>query len=216
MCLILSTNKPGRIQDVVIRNVLENNPDGVGALWYDTDGILQAKKRLTSDADEGLDFYRKCAREAESAKSQLAVHFRKRTTGGVTLDNVQPVKAGRLMMMHNGTIEGFRPKEAELDSDSVIAGRFIGNFEAELGTRAITSQPFIQLLGMAASGSRILLAQPERSPFILVNPGLWTFISGHAFSNLYAWNSFALTRGRYGTKESEERLARRNRALNRF
>ncbi len=216
MCVIILTANPGKIGDKVILNMANHNRDGAGAMWYDKSGELVVEKVLPDSPIQALDFYRYCQGKAQESGNKLAFHLRKRTTGEVSIGNVQPMQSGSFFMMHNGTIDGLRPADHVGKSDSYHAARLFEECEAELGTHSVLSKPFIELLGMAASSSRLLIASRAKAPMVMVNPGLWTHIGGHAISNLYAWDSFTLTKGLYGSKEIEERRKKRLAQLNLF
>lgn len=216
MCVIIYTQNPGKIGDKVILNMANHNRDGAGAMWYDKSGELVVEKVLPDSPVQALDFYRYCQGKALESGNKLAFHLRKRTTGEVSIGNVQPMQSGSFFMMHNGTIDGLRPADHVGKSDSYHAARLFEECEAELGAHSVLSKPFIELLGMAASSSRLLIASRAKAPMVMVNPGLWTHIGGHAISNLYAWDSFTLTKGLYGSKEIEERRKKRLAQLNLF
>ncbi len=201
MCVIIYSRQPSKVRDAIIENMARNNPHGLGAMWYE-ENTLVVDQVLEENP---ITYYREAAARAESAGSPLGFHFRKRTSGDVSLDNVHPFDAGSTWMMHNGTIQGALPDTAELASDSVNFARLIRRMEKDTGQAVTASVNVLRMLGMAAQGSRLLLAPktalPGRSMF-LVNPGAWQFIGVHAISNLYAWDAHKLTEGRYGTEEA--------------
>lgn len=206
MCVIIYTRHPDAISDKVLLNMAENNPHGAGAMWWNRDGIVQLRKHLGTIQDS-VELFREVSAEAAVANSPLAFHFRKRTTGEVSEDMCHPFQAGVWSLMHNGTIDGLRPTDAEAESDTQKFARMVKSLTRDFGEDAILKPSMRKLLGMGLSGNRALLMKNGMGNrgAVLLNPGLWTFIDVHAVSNLYAWDSYTLTKGRFGTKEMEKR-----------
>jgi predicted glutamine amidotransferase len=219
MCLIIYTRAPTKIGHKVLENVQNHNPDGFGGLFYDGGRIVVERALPGSD---GVELFLAMAKEAEEAKSPLAFHFRKRTTGEISLGNCHPIPAGSGVLMHNGTLDALRPGESDPESDSVNLGRLVASLEEETGKTPMTSAALRRTVSLLAKGNRVLYAANSADlaagapRALLLNPGLWTWIGAHCFSNLYSWDAYRLTQGRYGTKESEKEREKRKKQLSLF
>lgn len=107
MCIAIANLKNQALTDEEISNCWANNPDG-GGLLYKEDGILKVYKNL-DNLDKFLAKYKQVIQN-----SNVLVHFRVTTGGGVTIKNCHPFLVNKnLGFIHNGVIYGYSNKAAD-------------------------------------------------------------------------------------------------------
>ena len=104
MCIAIANLKNQALTDEEISNCWANNPDG-GGLLYKEGGILKVYKNL-DNLDKFLAKYKQVIQH-----SNVLVHFRVTTGGGVTVKNCHPFLVNKnLGFIHNGVIYGYSRK----------------------------------------------------------------------------------------------------------
>lgn len=120
MCNILFLPKNIPIKEDAIRNMVENNPDGFGLLFKDTDGTV--KQAAREFYPEGTDPNRVIHLLKKYKQHDRLVHVRFNTVGESSLDNTHPFEVFKsnkrvVYMMHNGTMYEYKPTDTK-KSDS--------------------------------------------------------------------------------------------------
>jgi hypothetical protein len=120
------------------------------------DGTLEVIKSLDMDLFDILDLWEKYQ------DKELCVHFRFRTRGNKSLQNVQPIRVlshkyhkRELWMMHNGTINGMvRPNSTKSDSVHFVEDYLRPMLRSNTGL--IDQPPFQNILTKMVGTSRVL------------------------------------------------------------
>lgn len=107
MCMIIHTPAGVRPSDDLVRRLYRTNSDGIGVFYIEGDEV-KVGKALPKSEDEAVTFIRQYDHILDRP---IGIHFRYRTSGNVSLDNVHPFQLlnkaehGRdLWVMHNGVI----------------------------------------------------------------------------------------------------------------
>ena len=104
MCIALVKKAGAVIENSVLVNCFENNSDGCGMAWIDTDRTIQVYKTL--DYNEFIAEYNKVI-STTCNESDMLIHFRIKTHGKVDVANCHPfVINDDAVFIHNGTISG--------------------------------------------------------------------------------------------------------------
>ena len=121
MCLIINNPTGTILNKLRMQTAMQNNRDGVGVMWHDTDGSVRFEKGLYS-FEQFWDLHKILIGKPH------AIHFRLRTRGKVHEDTCHPFQILNqkddgvdLVMMHNGTLHAIPGSESE--SDSLIFAR---------------------------------------------------------------------------------------------
>ena len=116
MCIAIVKQPNIEIPQAHLDYGYENNKDGCGLAYITAEGQLHLYTTLSYE--EWNVEYQRCL--AENPASPFFIHFRKETSGGITLENCHPfwVQEGEQVMMHNGTILNAKPAFNSKDSRS--------------------------------------------------------------------------------------------------
>lgn len=176
MCIIMYCPAKKSIKEEKIRTAFENNPDGAGIMWYDTNGGVHYRKGFT-DADKLVNFFKGLGTE-----TPRAIHCRIATSGKISTKTCHPFPIVEKIedmgnekgdpewgaMMHNGVFTSYTPKEgmkAEY-SDTMNYNRYV--IFPLVSNGAIYNQGVINLLSDMTS--RVLLFLPD---FMVGRFGSW-------------------------------------------
>lgn len=121
MCLIVN-NPAGRpLNEIRMRAAYDNNRDGVGVMWHDSDGSVRSTRGL-------MTFKEFWELHQMLLDTPHAIHFRLKTRGRIHEDACHPFQILNakedgldLYMMHNGTLHGLPADDKE--SDTMIFAR---------------------------------------------------------------------------------------------
>lgn len=185
MCLIV-VNPSGKTKHNMeyLRFAYDNNPDGFGMMWtykgqvHCAKGFLSFKEILEDVSD--IEAY------------PHALHFRYRTKGKISLDNLHPFQVLRterhgvdLALMHNGTLSCI-PVEIEGDSDSRAFVRFIRPLLREHGHDWLFNDVASARLGNYIGEKNKLVWLRSDGKFAMTNEASGFWENGLWYSNRYS------------------------------
>ena len=103
MCIAIYQAPGYWLTDEELANSWQNNPDGAGISFFDSNNEIVIQK--TMNRSEFVDIYRKAVKQ-HGRQSEMAVHFRIATHGGINIDNCHPffTPDGEMSVIHNGVI----------------------------------------------------------------------------------------------------------------
>lgn len=176
MCLLIYKPVTATISVELIKDAYKRNQDGIGLMLADS-GKIEVYKTLELDTAidmlYGLESY------------ELFVHFRMRTHGNISLDNVHPFQiSDDIWLMHNGVIHDVGTCKTRSDT----------KLFTELITPMLVDNPSLlfdiawqKLIAKFCHGSRLaFLHSSGRSVIINEQDGInWR---GLWLSNTYAWS----------------------------
>lgn len=184
MCVIIHLRPKKILDKKILQNCYDNNPDGWGIMSV-IDGKYQIVRSMQS-----FDIFEKSLADF-SPEVVRAIHFRIRTRGDISINNVHPFRVSdNLWMMHNGTLD---IDSTATESDSKIwaeksLNEVIHTWERLTDDRsALTHNEFISMVEEHTDGSRILFmdgnGKVDRS-----FKSMWHKAHGVRFSNSYSHN----------------------------
>jgi len=98
MCQIIHQPYGAMTPPELLRSAAEYNPDGFGFMGFDANGHARIERHPDSDAEFAVRLAQ------EFAGRDCVFHFRRRTRGSSSTENLHPFKvAPGLYLMHNGT-----------------------------------------------------------------------------------------------------------------
>lgn len=103
MCIAIYQAPGYRLTEEELANSWVANPDGAGISFFDSSMEIVVEK--TMNRSEFVDIYNKAVKQ-HGRKSEMSVHFRIATHGGVNISNCHPffTPDGRMSVIHNGII----------------------------------------------------------------------------------------------------------------
>lgn len=198
MCLIIVTRKPSAITRREVQSALKHNPHGVGLMYYDKGCKLISAKWPKMGLKKLWPLLREAATKAEKAGSELAVHFRYRTSGPIDAEHTHPYTVAEgVLMMHNGIIQGLGNKET---SDTMEYAFFVSALLD--GKPELLRNPAMRkLIGRDITYQNRLvfgISGDAEKAFHIVNRYTGYEWDGKWYSNLYAWDAHDITKGEIG------------------
>lgn len=114
MCIIIGKLKGKEFDKDKVEFSYKSNKDGCGVMWFENGEVKTYK---TLDFEEFKSFL---DTKDWLKEFNAVIHLRYTTVGENTVDNLHPFDIGGGVMMHNGTIYSFKPK----DKDSEVSDSF--------------------------------------------------------------------------------------------
>lgn len=192
MCLII--HKPANVELTKgqLEPVFRKNGDGFGLMFLDEDLSVKVEKILPKSIDECMDLLNKYA------SLELGIHFRMKTHGTISIDNVHPYKIFTreegapfdAYLMHNGVLSTYTANTAENSDTYNFIDQFIKPLIEADGPEIVNSSTFQTLLDeVISSGNRLLLLTNKGFKIINEGAGNTSKIPGVWCSNTYAFAS---------------------------
>lgn len=166
MCIAILNSNNITFSKSLISNCWENNPDGAGLIWTDTNTrelfIYKELHSVESYYNQYIDIRRK------HPKSQIVLHFRISTSGGVNETNTHPFQVNeRLAFVHNGIISELNGKEAGRSDTNLFNANFLQHLPADfLENSALTG-----LISKFIGSSKLIFLNADNQAHI-INPSL--------------------------------------------
>ena len=126
MCVILYKKKESRIELETLLLARNTNPDGMGLAYFDEkEGVIFERNLKPNKRD-----LQTCIRKTEG--KEAIFHFRIATSGGVNLENCQPIfnKKGNFLLFHNGVIHSLNGASSTA-SDTVLLSYLLEHSEVD-------------------------------------------------------------------------------------
>lgn len=170
MCIAILKTKEATITDEVLRTCYNNNKDGCGFAYCENKTVY-IKKFM--NFDRFLEEYKKV-----EGKSNMLIHFRIATHGGVNVDNCHPfILNDRMALIHNGIIAGYGDKTNKSDTRDFI-DKVIGN----ISHRMWRNPSFRELVGNAIGYSKFCILDTDDNYYI-INEHKGEWVDGVWYSN---------------------------------
>ena len=125
MCVILYKKKNTKIELETLLLARNINPDGMGLAYFDGSEVIFERNLKPSKRD-----LQSCIKKTED--KEAIFHFRIATSGGVNLDNCQPIynKKGNFLLFHNGVVHSLNGASATA-SDTVLLSYLLEHKEVD-------------------------------------------------------------------------------------
>lgn len=184
MCLIIENKTNIKLQNLLSKEQVvsfaEQNPDGFGITFF-------KNNRINTIKNFGVDNFLNALNFVESDKQKYYIHFRKATIGKVCLNNIHPFDIhgnGKLFLMHNGELPGFKSNEKSLNfdySDTYLLANEIKRLLKENHKLQLLNKDFkLDIEKQIGNGRAVLISS---STAIIFNEVLWiTHENGLKFS----------------------------------
>lgn len=183
MCLLI-TGKSNVVRSTLlntaglIEDIYQHNADGVGLMYCTTAG-LKVCKRLPIDAAQVRGFIDRMPTDDR----EVALHFRWRTHGLITLDQCHPYPVcPGVALMHNGVLDGGNAG----DMSKSDTWHFIEDYLKTLPVDAFHDERFTNLIGEFIGENRFAIMSAD-GRLTVINKDQGVEHNGVWYSNTYAW-----------------------------
>lgn len=171
-------NTPGLIEDVY-----ESNSDGLGVM-YTEHGALVTARILPKHHMEAREFLAALPNDDRP----LALHWRMRTHGAITLDQCHPYDVDEeTALMHNGILDTGNAADVS-KSDT---WHFIADYMQDMGPDVLHNPGYLKMLGEFIGNNRFAIMSAD-GRLSVVNKDQGIEHDGVWFSNTYAWSPHLL------------------------
>lgn len=198
MCLLM-TGKSAELRAALlsttglIEDIYRANSDGLGVMYATTHG-LKVGKTLPASADA----VRKTVQAMPTDERHVAVHFRYRTHGDVSQENVHPYKVSKsAWLMHNGILRTGNAADKSRSDTS----HFVENYMQGLPDDTLHSPKFLAMVAEFIGDNRFAIMSGD-GRLSVVNEDQGIHHAGLWFSNTYAWSPEILIPSYAGTSSS--------------
>lgn len=125
MCVILYKKKETKIDLETLLLARNTNPDGMGLAYFDSNEVIFERNLKPSKRD-----LQACIKKTEG--KEAIFHFRIATSGGVNLENCQPIynKGANFLLFHNGIIHSLNGASNTV-SDTVLLSYLLEHSEVD-------------------------------------------------------------------------------------
>lgn len=125
MCVIIYKKKDSNIELETLLLARNTNPDGMGLAYFDGGEVIFERNLKPSKRD-----LQACIKKTE--KKEAIFHFRIATSGGVNLENCQPIfnKKGNFLLFHNGVVHSLNGASSTA-SDTVLLSYLLEHPEVD-------------------------------------------------------------------------------------
>lgn len=188
MCIAILNTKGITLKKKLLGNCWDNNYDGAGFMYTDGEKIVVHKELNNFNAY--YDAYVKARRDFP--KSNMVLHFRISTHGGVTKANAHPFLVNKqLGFVHNGIISGM--ENSTKYSDTYM---FNKNILKPLPSDFIKYDDIVDVIEDAIGSYNKLIFLGHDNEYVIVNEAAGYWDNGCWFSNKsYTYSSGYVDRG---------------------
>lgn len=182
MCIAIYQAPGYRLTETELAACWENNPDGAGLSFFDKDREIVIKK--TMNRSEFVDIYNKAVKE-HGRYSEMAVHFRIATHGGVNINNCHPffTPDKSMSVIHNGIIPVLFNSKKDPRSDTRV---FVEEVIPSMPNNWIDNEQLFNVVEEYIGSSKLVVlgANTESSAYIFnEDMGNWSKDKKIWFSN---------------------------------
>ncbi len=195
MCLIM-TGTANAVRQALINtpglagDIYRSNSDGIGAMYANKRGLKVAKLIPKKAADVA-----KFIMALPDDDRQLALHWRMRTHGHVTLDNCHPYPiTPKAAMMHNGVLSIGNARDATRSDTYHFIEEYLRE-AVEKYAPLVHDEGFLSMVGDFIGGSNRFVFMTADGQMSIVNKDTGIEHGGIWFSNTYAWSPEILIPG---------------------
>lgn len=187
MCLIAVLPEGVMLSRAQIADAMSANADGLGVM-YSKEGQLKVIRSMTSDPRSALRLLNRLPEQ-----TVRVVHFRKRTAGTITRNNLHPfIIQGRFGLMHNGTLPDNLSERALKDKRSDTAA-FAEDLLEQMSPESMVDKGVWKLIDAAVENNRLVMLDGETGKLFHTAHDMWTEgIDGIMLSNTYSFKEEAL------------------------
>jgi hypothetical protein len=175
MCIIAVKPKGKTISKEILENCWQRNPDGAG-IMYAVNGKIYVSKELHSFEK----FYKQFKHIDNSIDTNIVVHFRIATSGGVNERNIHPFKiSDEAYFCHNGILDIEVPRESK-DNDTRIYNNVILK---QLPKDFYNNQAILQLIQMSIGSNNKFVIMDKDGNYHILNEEAGQWDDGIWYSN---------------------------------
>jgi predicted glutamine amidotransferase len=166
MCIAILNTPNVTFPKSIIRNCWENNSDGAGLIWTNTKNKTLHTYKELDNVNAFYDKYLSIRRK--HPKSNVVLHFRISTSGGVNLPNTHPFSVtDKLAFVHNGVISELNGIDKQRSDTNLFNARVLQNLPAGFER----NQAIADLIAKYIGHSKLIFLNAQNE-YTIINPSL--------------------------------------------
>lgn len=174
MCIIAIQPLGVKIKESTLRNCWNANKDGAGIMYVEN-GKLIVNKVMTS-----FEEFMKIKRHADKMQSNIVMHFRIATSGGINERNCHPFKVNNdLYFCHNGILDIDVPLNSNINDTQI----FNNSFMKGLPNNFVQNDSIMNLIEYTIGNRNKFVFMDSSGQFYILNENAGTWENGAWYSN---------------------------------
>lgn len=187
MCIIAYSPAGVEISKQKLENCWSTNDDGAG-IMYSVDNKIIVKKEMTN-FETFYEYYK----EALEANTNVVMHFRISTSGGVNELNCHPFRVHKgLWFCHNGVLSVEVPKDSKINDTQIFNEKYLKPLPEDF----IKQKHVLDLIELAIGSYNKFVFLDSDGNVAIVNEKAGNWNEGAWFSN-YTYNTSSYYKGGY-------------------
>jgi hypothetical protein len=174
MCIIAIQPKGIKISQKTLKNCWDNNGHGAG-IMYAHNGKIIVKKEL-----KDFNKFMQIKKDADRYDTNIVIHFRIATSGGVNYENCHPFKVNdQVYFCHNGILDIEVPIYSKINDTQI----FNNNFLKGLPVNFVRNDSLMQLIEFSIGINNKFVFLDCYGDFYIINENIGTWQNGAWYSN---------------------------------
>jgi len=174
MCIIAIQPKGTKIKESTLLNCWNSNGHGAG-IMYANKGEVIVKKELTDFAK-----FMELKREADKFNTNIVIHFRIATSGGVNYENCHPFKVNEdIFFCHNGILDIEVPIYSKINDTQIYNNTFLKG----LPSNFVRNESLMQLIEFSIGANNKFVFLDSYGDFYIINENAGNWHKGAWYSN---------------------------------
>ena len=174
MCIIAIQPLGVKIKESVLKNCWDANKDGAGIMYVDNGKIIVNKEM------HSFNEFMKLKKHADKVHSNIVMHFRIATSGGINDHNCHPFKINNdLYFCHNGILDIDVPKNSNINDTQI----FNNSFMKGLPNNFVQNDTIMSLLEYTIGIRNKFVFMDVSGQFYILNENVGKWDNGAWYSN---------------------------------
>ena len=174
MCIIAIQPQGVKIKENILKNCWDANNDGVGIMYSDNGKIIVNREM------HSFNEFMKLKKQADKLNTNIVIHFRIATSGGVNEHNCHPFKVNdNVYFCHNGILDIKVPTDSKINDTQIFNNAFMRGLDANF----VQNDTIMQLLEYSIGNRNKFVFLDSQGQFYILNENAGTWDSGAWFSN---------------------------------
>lgn len=174
MCIIAIQPLGVKIKESTLKNCWESNNDGAGIMYVDNGKIIVNREM------HSFNEFMKLKKHADKLNSNIVMHFRIATSGGINEKNCHPFKVNNdVYFCHNGILDIEVPKNSNINDTQI----FNNSFMKGLPNNFVQNDSIMQLIEFTIGNRNKFVFLDSSGQFYILNENAGRWDSGAWFSN---------------------------------
>jgi predicted glutamine amidotransferase len=174
MCIIAIQPMGVKIKENILKNCWDANNDGAGIMYVENGKVI-VNREMHSFSD-----FMKLKRNADKLNTNIVIHFRIATSGGINERNCHPFKVNNdVYFCHNGILDIEVPNNSNINDTQIFNNAFMKGLPNDF----VKNTAIMQLLEYSIGNRNKFVFLDSNGQFYILNENAGRWDSGAWFSN---------------------------------